>query len=368
MADYDYLIVGAGFAGSVLAERIVTQLGKKVLVIDKRDHVGGNCFDYFNKDGIFVQKYGPHIFHTKNREIFDYLSKFTEWKDYKHKVFAFYKGKHYIIPINLNTVNKFYGLDLKDEAELRDFLDKKKENISEIKNSRDVVVSKFGEELYEAFVKHYTKKQWDLYPEELHKSVLERLPIKYDKNDNFFMDPYQGMPKLGFSEIFKKMLFNKNLKIGLNIDFFKLRDKISYKNIIYTGPLDKFFNNKYGKLKYRRIKFTFEDHETDSFQPNSVVNHTDKDNEFSRVTEFKKFYDTPTKNTVICKELFSWEGEPSYPVFDMENIKLAEKYMEESNKHKNVFFVGRLAQYKYLNMDQVVDEALKLFEKIKANC
>lgn len=356
---YDFLIIGAGFTGSVLAERLA-KLNKKILIIDKRNHIGGNCYDY-KKDGILIQKYGPHIFHTKDKKIFDYLSQFTNLNNYKHKVVSFYNGKYYPIPINLDTLNKFFNLNLNNEKQARDFLEKKKIILNEIKNSRDVIVSKVGKEIYEAFIRDYTKKQWDKFPEELDRLVLERLPIRYNKNPYYFDDEFQGMPVNGFTKIFEKMLNDKNIKMVLNTDFFKIKNKINYKKLIYTGPIDGFFNYKFGKLEYRCINFILETLNQESFQPNSVVNYPDKDTEFVRVTEFKKFYNINSNKTTICKEIFSWKGEPSYPVMNEENERLYEKYEKQTEKLKNVIFAGRLAHYKYFNMDQAIGEALKVY-------
>ncbi|MBR9706373.1 UDP-galactopyranose mutase [Candidatus Pacearchaeota archaeon] len=360
---YDVVVVGSGFAGSVIAEQLAST-GKSVLILDKRDHIGGNCYDY-NHGNILIQKYGPHIFHTDNKQVFDYLSKFTKWNDYQHKVLADYQGEHYPIPINLDTVNKYYNLNLNSPNELKIFLESIREKISDIKNSRDVVVSKFGNELYEAFVKHYTKKQWDRYPQELHRMVLERLPIRYDRNPNYFNDEFQGMPSKGFTNLFTNLLNHKNIKIALNTDFFDVVSRLKTSKIIYTGPIDRFFNHKYGPLKYRGINFVFEKHSIPSFQVNSVINHPDINKDFARVTEFKKFYNLDSNETVICKEFFTWDGEPSYPLMDENNLTLAKKYLQEANNKKNVYFIGRLAEYRYLNMDKAVEAALNLAKTLE---
>jgi len=364
--QYDYLIVGAGISGIVLAERLAS-IGKKILLIDKREHIGGNCYDYI--DGkIIVQNYGPHIFHTSSKEVYNYLSKFTEFNDYKHKVLAYYHGGYYPIPINRETINKFYNINLKNEQDVINFLNKKKSKIKNINNSEDVVVSKFGRELFNAFVKNYTKKQWDKFPKELDKSVLERLPIRYDTNPYYFQDKYQGVPVHGYTKMFDKMLKSKNITIKLNTDFFVINNDIKcaeYKKIIYTGKIDEFFNHRYGRLEYRGLKCIFEKLYGD-FQPNSVVNYPEPKMETTRITEFKKFYNERCNHTIICREIFNWDYDtPAYPVQNKKNLKLYEKYKKEIARFKNIYFVGRLAEYKYYNMDAAVKRALDIFKEMK---
>jgi UDP-galactopyranose mutase len=361
---YDVLIVGAGFSGLTLAERFAAG-GKKVCLVEKRESIGGNCYDYTDENGILVQKYGPHIFHTKSEKVFQYISKFTKLTSYRHKVIAYYKEKYYPVPINRDTVNRFYNLNLKTDDEVKEFLETKKVQAYKISNSRDVVVSKFGVELYDAFVKNYTKKQWDAYPEEMDKSVLERLPIRYDTNPYYFDDPYQGMPENGFTEMLKKMMNNKNITLMTGTDFFKIKGKIEYNILIFTGRIDQFFDYKFGKLDYRCLEFEFETLNKGSFQPNSVVNYTDDDVKFTRITEFKKFYNTKRKKTVICRECAAWEGDPAYPVMNDRNKALIAKYLEEAKKLKNTYFAGRLGSYKYINIDTAILDALELYDKIK---
>lgn len=363
--EYDYLIVGAGVTGLTLAERLSGD-GRSVMLIDKRNHIGGNCFDYKDKYGITVQRYGPHIFHTNEKKVMDYLKKFAEFNDYKHKVISYYRGNYYPMPINRETVNKFYGVKLKTEKDLKKFLEEKREKKQVIENSRDVVVSKFGNDLYEAFVKKYTKKQWGLYPEELDKTVLERLPIRYNDVPYYFDDVYQGMPIGGFGSLFNNMTKNSNMEIRMGIDFFKVKNKISYKNLIYTGCIDRYFEYKYGKLDYRCIRFELETMKRKSFQPNAVVNYTDDDVEFTRITEFKKFYFLKNEYTVLCREFPSWEGEPSYPVINKKNKEIYKKYEDEAGKFDRVYFAGRLGKYRYINIDRAVLEALNLYAKISA--
>jgi len=359
---YDYLIVGCGFSGIVLAERLSSS-GKRVLIIDKRNHLGGNCYDYLSGK-ILIQKYGPHIFHTKNEQVFKYLNRFTKFNNYTHKVLAYYDGKYFPVPINLKTVNKFFNLNLKNEEELKIFLKKKIKRIKKIKNSEDVVVSKFGKELYDAFVKTYTRKQWDKYPNELDKSILERLPIRYDKNDKYFDDPFQGMPKGGYTKMFENMLSNKKITLKLNTPYNE-EIKKSAKKTIWTGKIDEYFNYKFGKLEYRGAKFVFEKYKLRDFLPNSVVNFPEDKFKFSRITEFKKFYGIKSRKTLICREYFVWGEEPAYPVNTPKNIKLLKRYEDQTKKERNVYFLGRLGRYKYINMDKCVEEALELFAEIK---
>jgi UDP-galactopyranose mutase len=364
MEEYDFLVVGSGLAGIVLAQKIAAELNNKVLIIDKRNHFAGNCYDYFNNK-ILVQQYGPHIFHTKNKEVFKYLSGFTKFTNYRHKVIALYRKRYYPIPVNLDTVNNFFQTNFKNAKELKEFLEIKRTKISKVNNSQDAVISRLGKELYEAFIKYYTKKQWNRFPEELDRSVLERLPVKYDQDPYYFSDCFQGMPAKGFTKMFERMLSNANISLRLNTDFFKLSNKIKYKKLIYTGPIDQFFSYKFGKLDYAAVCFDFKVLKKKSFQPNAVINYPDRNVRFYRITEFNKFYNYRSDKTVICTETFSPKGQPCYPVINDKNLKLLRKYENAAKKIKNVIFVGRLAQYKYLNMDQVVGEALAVFKKLK---
>lgn len=359
--SWDAVVVGAGFAGAVAAERLATLKGLKVLVLERRSHTGGNCHDCVNSSGIIVKKYGPHIFHTKNSRVYEYLRRFNDFNDYRHRVVAFYKGGYYPIPINRDTINSFFGTSLKTPGEVKTFLKERAVRVDAIRNSRDVVVSCFGEDLYEAFVEGYTKKQWDRYPHELDRSVLERLPVRFDGNPYYFDDSWQGMPEKGYGRLFDRILQNPLLTVCLETDFFDIRDRLNWKILIYTGPIDRFFDYRYGRLKYRGIDFEFQEYDFPEFQPNSVVNHPGPDEIFSRVTEFKKFYPETQAGfatTVICRETFTWEGEPAYPLMDRENMDLAQRYREQALSREGVLFLGRLGTYRYLNMDQVVLQSL----------
>lgn len=359
---FDYLIVGAGFAGSVLAERLASRADKKVLLVEKRDHIGGNAYDYYNKDGILIHKYGPHIFHTNSKEVFDYLSLFTTWRPYEHHVLASVDGQLVPIPINLNTINTLYGLNL-SSMEMEDFLKSRAEPVTPVLTSRDVVVSKVGKELYEKFFKGYTKKQWDLDPSELDASVTARVPTRTNKDDRYFTDTYQSMPAKGYTRMFQKMLDHPNIKIMLNTDYKEVIDFIPYHHMIYTGPIDSFFNYCYGPLPYRSINFRFETVDMESFQPTGTVNYPNEQ-AYTRITEFKYLTGQKHHKSTIVYEYPVAEGDPYYPVPRPENAELYKKYKQLAAAISNTYFVGRLATYKYYNMDQVVASALALYKKL----
>jgi UDP-galactopyranose mutase len=359
---FDYLIVGAGFAGSVLAERLASVGDQKVLIIDQRDHIGGNAYDYYNKDGILIHKYGPHIFHTNSKKVFDYLGQFTQWRPYEHRVLASVDGQLVPIPINLNTINKLYGLNL-NCSEVEAFFDSKAEKITRVKTSEDVVVSKVGRELYEKFFKFYTRKQWDLDPSELDASVTARVPTRTNKDDRYFTDTYQAMPLFGYTRMFQKMLSHPNIKIMLNTDYKEILDVIPYKHMIYTGPIDSFFNYCYGRLPYRSLEFKFETLDTDVFQSTGTINFPNE-HAYTRITEFKYLTGQKHNKTSIVYEYPQAEGDPYYPIPRPENAEIYKKYQQLANAMTNTYFTGRLATYKYYNMDQVVAQSLSLFEKI----
>lgn len=359
---FDYLITGAGFAGSVLAERLATQANKKVLIIDKRAHIGGNAYDYFNTDGILIHKYGPHIFHTNSKEVFEYLGKFTQWRPYEHKVLASVDGQLVPIPINLNTINQLYGLNL-NSSEVEAFFASKAEKVAGVKTSEDVVVSKVGRELYEKFFKGYTKKMWDLDPSELDASVTARVPTRTNRDDRYFTDTYQAMPLHGYTTMFQNMLSHRNIKIMLNTDYKEIIDIIPYKNLIFTGPVDEYFNYCYGKLPYRSLEFKFETIDAEVFQPTGTVNYPNEQL-YTRISDFKYITGQKHPKTTVVYEFPKAEGDPYYPVPRPENAELYKKYQQLAASMSNTYFVGRLATYKYYNMDQVVAQALTMFKKI----
>jgi len=358
---FDYLIVGAGFAGSVLAERLARGSGQNVLLVDRRAHVGGNAYDHYDDAGILVHKYGPHIFHTNSREIFEYLSNFTEWRQYQHKVLASVDGQLVPIPINLDTINKLYGLNL-NSFQMEEFLATRAEAREQIRTSEDVVVSKVGRELYEKFFRGYTRKQWGLDPSELDAQVTARVPTRTNRDDRYFSDAYQAMPRHGFTRMFTKMLDHPNIKILLNTDYRDVKDIIPYRELIYCGPVDEFFEFRFGELPYRCLEFKHETLNTLQHQPVAVVNYPNE-NAFTRVTEFKHLTGQEHQKTSIVYEYPCATGDPYYPIPRRENAELYRQYQNLAEQ-AGVHFVGRLATYKYYNMDQVVAQALTLYSRL----
>jgi UDP-galactopyranose mutase len=356
---FDYLIVGAGYAGAVLAERLAAGSGKRVLICDKRPHIGGNAYDHYNDAGLLVHKYGPHIFHTNSQHVFDYLSRFTAWRPYEHRVLASVDGQLVPIPINLDTVNRLYGLSL-TSFELEAFFQKVAEKVERVKTSEDVVVSKVGRELYEKFFRGYTRKQWGLDPSELDASVTARVPTRTNRDDRYFTDTYQAMPLHGYTRMFERMLAHENIKVMLNTDYRELEGLIPYREMIYTGPIDAFFEYTYGKLPYRSLEFRHETVAEPRYQAVGTVNYPNE-HAYTRITEFKHLTGQEHGKTSIVYEYPRAEGDPYYPVPRAENAALYEKYRELAKATPRVHFVGRLATYRYYNMDQVVAQALKLY-------
>jgi UDP-galactopyranose mutase len=360
---FDYIIVGAGFAGSVIAERLASVSNKKVLILDKRNHIGGNAYDYYNSDGILVHKYGPHIFHTNSKDVFDYLSNFTDWRNYQHKVLAKLDGQLVPVPINLTTINTLYNLNL-SSAELETFFESRAEQVDNVKTSEDVVVKAVGRELYEKFFKGYTKKQWDLDPSQLDASVTARVPTRTNKDDRYFTDTYQAMPLHGYTKMFEKMLDHPNIKIMLNTDYKEILEDIKYDKLIFTGPVDEYFDYCYGRLPYRSIQFKFETYDQSQYQETGTINYPN-DYSFTRITEFKYLTGQKHQKTSIVYEFPTADGDPYYPIPRPENGELYNKYLALA-KESDVYFIGRLATYKYYNMDQVVAQSLATFRKIQA--
>ena len=312
---YDYLIVGAGFAGSVMAERLASQRNKKILLVEKRDHIGGNAYDEYDKNGILIHRYGPHIFHTNKKEIFDYLSHFTEWMPYKHKVLANLNGKLYPIPINRITVNKLYDLNLKTDKDVEAFYKRVREKRNPILNSEDIIVNQVGPDLFEKFFKHFTKKQWNLEPKELSPAVCGRIPVRTNDDCRYFTDKYQFMPKDGYTKMFKKMLSNKNIEVILNTDYKVILNDIKFKKLVYTGPIDYFFDYEFGKLPYRSIRFEYKNYDKELFQENSVINYVGLE-PYTRVSEYKHLTGQKAKTTTVSYEFPNMDGEPYYPTLN----------------------------------------------------
>ena len=361
---YDYLIVGAGFSGSVLAERLASQAGKQVLLIDRRAHIGGNAYDCYNADGILIHQYGPHIFHTNAARIVDYLSQFTEWRPYEHRVKASVAGQLLPIPINLDTVNLLYGKTLTSD-ELEDYFASVAEPVGHARTSEEVVVGRVGRHLYETFFRGYTRKQWGLDPSELDATVTARVPARTNRDDRYFTDTYQCMPRDGYTRLFVRMLDHPNIQLMLDTDFSAVRDTIPYRELIYTGPIDEFFDYRFGKLPYRSLDFQFETHDTAVFQPAPVINFPNEhETPYTRVTEFKYLTGQHHPKTTIVYELPRADGDPYYPVPRPENAERYKRYKALADATPAVHFVGRLATYKYYNMDQCVGQALMTFHKI----
>jgi UDP-galactopyranose mutase len=361
---YDWLIVGAGFAGGVLAERLAVERGERVLLIDRRDHVGGNACDGYDEAGILMHRYGPHIFHTNSAGIFEHLSQFTDWRFYEHKVLAEVDGMLVPIPINLDTVNRLYGLDLTSE-QLEDWFADRAEPVPEIRTSEDVVVSRVGRELYEKFFRGYTRKQWGLDPSQLDKSVTARVPTRTNRDDRYFTDEFQFMPSDGYSRLFERMLAHPNIEIRLRTDYRDLKDLRPRLGTIYTGPIDEFFDFRFGKLPYRSIRFEHVTLDQPRFQSVGTVNYP-MSRDYTRITEYKHLTGQEHARTTITYEHPTAEGEPYYPVPRPKNEALYKRYESLALETAGVWFVGRLATYRYYNMDQVVGQALATFRRIQA--
>ncbi len=359
---YDFLIVGAGFAGSVMAERLASQFNKRVLIVEKRNHIAGNAYDEFDNYGILVHRYGPHIFHTNSKEVFEYLSLFTEWIPYEHKVLAKIGNELYPIPINSLTINKLYNLNLKTEEEVKDYFESVKEKRFPILNSEDIIVNQVGKDLFEKFFKHYTKKQWNLEAKELSPSVCGRIPVRTNDDCRYFTDKYQFMPKYGYTKMFERMLIHKNIEVILSTDYKSIIDSVKFDKMIYTGPIDYFFDYKFGKLPYRSIRFEFENINQKQFQETAQINYVDGSVDYTRVIEHKLLNQQNSDTTTLSFEYPQHNGEPFYPIPTEENRYQYLLYKKESEKLSNIYFCGRLAEYKYYNMDQVVANTLMIIK------
>jgi len=363
---YDYLVVGAGFAGSVIAERLASQHDARVLVVDRRPHVGGNAYDHLDESGVLIHQYGPHIFHTNSDEIVDYLSQFTEWRPYEHKVLAEVRGQLVPIPINRTTLNLLFGLDLKTDEDAAAYLASRAETVEEIKTSEDVVINAVGRELYELFFQGYTRKQWGIDPSGLDKAVTARIPTRTNTDDRYFGDKHQIMPKHGYTAMFNRMLDHPNIDVLLSTDYKDIVEEIDAGHIVFTGPIDEYFDFRYGKLPYRSLRFEHKVVDQGQYQPVAVVNYPDPQVPYTRITEYKHLTGQSHAKTSITYEYPSAEGDPYYPIPRQENQALFKKYEALADSTPGVTFVGRLATYRYYNMDQVVGQALTAFRRLDA--
>ncbi|PID83981.1 UDP-galactopyranose mutase [Candidatus Gracilibacteria bacterium] len=362
------VIVGAGLSGIVIAQRLAKK-GEKVFIIEKRNHIGGNCYDYFDKNGILIHKYGPHIFHTNMEDVWEYLNTFTKFTNFQHKVLAWVDSNLIPVPFNFNSIETSFAKELakKIENSLLEYYEYgSKVSISELRRkaqeTKDTNLRFVADYIFEKVFKNYTVKQWGINAEDINPSVLKRVPVVMSRDNRYFPHhKYQGMPEDGYTKMFEKMLSGKNIHVVLNTDYEDVIHDINYKSLYFTGPIDRFFNYKYGKLDYKKTLYQLEEHEKQSYQENIVINYPN-DYEYTRITEFKKFYpNSPTfgiDKTVICKEIPGIGNIDAYPVETDINLEILEKYKDEAQKIKNVHFLGRLANYKYMDMDQTIKNAL----------
>jgi UDP-galactopyranose mutase len=358
---YDYLIVGCGFSGVTLAERIANELDAKVLIIDRRDHIGGNAYDHLDENGILIGRYGAHIFHTNSEKVWRYVTRFTEFNTYVHHVDACWQGNYYALPLNLATINSFFGKQM-TAGELPAFIDSIRVHIDSPKNAEEAVISKVGWDLYGAFYRNYTKKQWGIDPKDLDASITLRLPIRMNSDKRYFTDPWQGLPVGGFTKVFERMLNHKNIHLALNTDYKDAMQSVRYRKLVFTGPIDVFFNYAFGRLPYRSIDFRLETINQEYFQHMGVVNYPN-DHEFTRCVEYKWLYQQKNTNTTVSRDYPCWnDEEPYYPVPSPMNREMYKRYKALADKTPNTYFCGRLGTYEYYNMDQCIAQALTLFE------
>ncbi|MBF0343819.1 MAG: UDP-galactopyranose mutase [Nitrospirae bacterium] len=367
----DVLIVGAGISGCVLAERFASVAQKKVLVIDKRDHIGGNCYDFIDDAGILIPLYGPHMFHTSYENVWQYISRFTKWLPYQHRVKCYVDGLIVPFPVNITTVNMLFNLNMTSEEEMIRWLKDNTEDIKDPQTSEDLALMRVGRVLYEKFYKNYTFKQWDKWPYELDASLFNRIPVRTDFNDRYFADKYEGTPQEGYTSIFQKMLHHKNINVMLNVDYFNeveiiKRDIGNYRILIFTGPIDAFFDYKFGRLQYRSLEFEYETLDLEYFQPLTVINYPN-DHRYTRITEPKHQTGQSHPRTTVIKEYPTWQGDPYYPVPSQDNLNRYSKYelAAKDLEKEGIYLIGRLANYKHLNMDQAFKNALDLFHRIE---
>jgi len=363
---FDFLIVGAGFAGSVLAERIASQLGKRSLIVERRNHIAGNAFDCYDNAGILLHSYGPHYFRTNSQRIVDYLSQFTEWHKVEYKILSWTEGRYWHFPINLNTFEQLIGRPSTTE-EMEAQLAAWRVDIANPKNSEEVIVSQVGWKLYEMFFKNYTRKQWQREARDLDASVCGRIPIRTNRDDRYLSEKFQALPKDGYTAMFRRILSHPKIEVRLNTDYRDVRRQVQFKHLIYTGPIDEYFDHCFGHLPYRSLRFEPETLAMEYFQPAMQVNYPN-DHDFTRIVEIKHATGQKLSTTTIVREYpqdFGCGREPYYPIPAPDARALYEKYASRAALEKNVSFVGRLATYRYYNMDQVVGMALAEFDRLR---
>lgn len=361
MQTFDVIVVGAGFSGATVA-RSLAEHGLRVLVVEKRNHIGGNCYDAYDVQGILIHVYGPHIFHTASKKVWDFLSRFTSWRLYQHRVKAFVHGRLVSIPVNLNTLEELFNLRLSPQG-MQEYMRSVAEDIAQPADSEQVVLSRVGRELYEALFANYTRKQWGVDPSQLGPEVCARIPVRCNRDDRYFSDCYQGLPEHGYTRLFSRMLAHENISLLLQTDYFQIADSFSPKLTVYTGEIDRYFSQTLGPLPYRCLQFDFVSYEQESYQDWAVINYPN-DYEFTRITEYKKLTGQRAPATTVSLEYPGTEGVPCYPLPTPEANRLAEMYAREAAREKNVYFLGRLGRYRYINMDAAVLEALQLAEEI----
>ncbi|MEO1403935.1 MAG: UDP-galactopyranose mutase [Cyanobacteria bacterium J06635_1] len=368
---FDWLLIGAGYSACVLAERLATQLGQRVLLVERRNHIGGNAYDYYNEHGILVHKYGPHIFHTRSKKAWDYLSQFTQWRPYYHHVLGVIEGKKVPIPFNLNTLYALFPPRYAEKLEnllLENFGFGVKVPILKLRESTSGDLSFLADYVYENIFLHYTAKQWDLKPEDLDRGVTGRVPVYISRDNRYFQDRYQAMPRLGYTEMFRQMLDHPNIKVLLNTDYREIIDDIDFNRLVCTGPIDAFFDYCHGELPYRSIRFQFETRDQEWHQEVGTVNYPN-DYDITRITEQKYLSGQTSPKTTLVMEYpeayIPGKNDPYYPILNEENRAQLALYQREAEKlNGSVLFAGRLGDYKYYDMDQAVVRALGLFEKI----
>lgn len=363
---YDYLIVGSGLYGAIVA-RELKNAGYKVLIIEKRNHIAGNVYTE-KRDNINVHVYGAHIFHTSDEKVWNYVNKYAKFNDFINSPLAYYKGKYYHMPFNMNTFHEIWGVNTAEEAKAKIEEEKAKENIKEITNLEEQAISLVGRTIYERLVKGYTEKQWGRDCKDLPSFIIKRLPLRFEYNNNYFNDIYQGIPIGGYTKLVENII--GDIEVKLNEDYLKNKDywNTQAKNIIYTGAIDEFYDYKFGELEYRSLKFEVERIEKEFYQKNCVINYTEREVPYTRIIEHKYFENDQSDVTWITKEYpadYKKGMEKFYPMNDEKNNNLYKKYAELASNEKNIFFGGRLGKYKYYDMDDVIAEALKDFEEIR---